>query len=144
MLRGFCMTLCIRLRYAKLSTWCQCQLEIYTLHDHKALNVPIRPGSSNPADTPLSRHTAWLQGISTNKALRLYVNMSLSWSPDHSWQCPPRQPQNEWLDQLRDDSSQQTDTSGSTLLVMDLAVQWRNSHLELNELTATPKETVKY
>ena len=40
-----------------------------------------------------------------NMALQLHINVSLNRPPDRTWRRPPGRPRNEWLDQLRNDST---------------------------------------
>jgi len=41
-------------------------------------------------------------------ALQLHINVSLNRPPDRTWRRPPGRPQNNWLDQLRNDSTRPT------------------------------------
>ena len=49
--------------------------------------------SPNPWQTP------------ANMALQLHINVSLNRPPDRTWRRPPGRPRNNWLDQLRNDST---------------------------------------
>jgi len=40
-----------------------------------------------------------------NMALQLHINVSLNRPPDRTWRRPPGRPRNNWLDQLRNDST---------------------------------------
>ena len=43
-----------------------------------------------------------------NMALQLHINVSLNRPPDRTWRRPPGRPRNNWLDQLRNDSTRPT------------------------------------
>jgi len=44
-----------------------------------------------------------------NMALQLHTNVSLNRPPDRTWRRPPGRPRNNWLDQLRNDSTPSSD-----------------------------------
>jgi len=54
-------------------------------------------------------HVARLDDVTpANMALQLHVNVSLNRPPDRTWRRPPGRPRNNWLDQLRNDSTRPT------------------------------------
>ena len=50
-------------------------------------------------------HVARLDDTPANMALQLHINVSLNRPPDRTWRRPPGRPRNNWLDQLRNDST---------------------------------------
>ena len=55
------------------------------------------------------RHVARLDDVTPeNMALQLHINVSLNQPPDRTWRRPPGRPRNNWLDQLRNDSTRPT------------------------------------
>ena len=51
-------------------------------------------------------HVARLDDVTpANMALQLHINVSLNRPPDRTWRRPPGRPRNNWLDQLRNDST---------------------------------------
>jgi len=51
-------------------------------------------------------HVARLDDVTpANMALQLHTNVSLNRPPDRTWRRPPGRPRNNWLDQLRNDST---------------------------------------
>ena len=55
---------------------------------------------------PVFGHVARLDDVTpANITLQLHVNVTLNRPPDRTWRRPPGRPRNEWLDQLRNDST---------------------------------------
>ena len=54
-------------------------------------------------------HVARLDDVTpANMALQLHINVSLNRPPDRTWRRPPGRPRNNWLDQLRNNSTRPT------------------------------------
>ena len=54
-------------------------------------------------------HVARLDDVKpANMALQLHINVSLNRPPDRTWRRPPGRPRNNWLDQLRNNSTRPT------------------------------------
>ena len=54
-------------------------------------------------------HVARLDDVTpANMALQLHIDVSLNRPPDRTWRRPPGRPRNNWLEQLRNDSTRPT------------------------------------
>jgi len=66
-------------------------------------------------------------------ALQLHINVSLNRPPDHTWRRPPGRLRNEWLDQLRNDSTRPIGDFWRRASTVDMVVQRRDGPRRLSD-----------